>query len=72
MNFGQNLYNWFLTNAQPLVMLGLVAIGIYLIIKREFTKLIGFLVIGVIAVALVFNTAGVKDVLLELANRIMG
>ena len=40
--------------------------------KREFSKLIGFLVIALIAVGLVFNAGGVKDVLLELFNRIIG
>lgn len=44
MNFGVNLYNWFLTNAQSLVLMAIVVIGIYLGFKREFSKLIGFLV----------------------------
>ena len=72
MNFGQNLYNWFLSNAQSLVLLAIVVIGLYLGIKREFSKLIGFLIIAIIAVGLVFNAAGVKDILLELFNRIIG
>lgn len=72
MNFGQNLYNWFLSNAQSLVLLAIVAIGLYLGFKREFSKLIGFLIIAIIAVGLVFNAAGVKDILLELFNRIIG
>ena len=63
MNFGQNLYNWFLSNAQSLVLIGF---------KREFSKLIGFLVLALIAVGLVFNAAGVKDVLLQLFNKIIG
>ena len=46
--------------------------GIYLGFKREFSKLIGFLVVALIAVGLVFNAAGVKDVLLELFNKIIG
>ena len=71
MNFGVNLYNWFLTNAQSLVLMAIVVIGIYLGFKREFTKLIGFLV-SLIAVGLVFNAAGVKDVLLTLFNQIIG
>ena len=45
MNFGQNLYQWFLSNAQSLVLM---------------------------AVGLVFNAGGVKDVLLELFNKIIG
>lgn len=69
MNFGVNLYNWFLTNAQSLVLMAIVVIGIYLGFKREFSKLIGFLVVSPIAVGLVFNAAGVKDVLLTLFNQ---
>ncbi|MDU3299727.1 MAG: hypothetical protein E7E67_19855 [Clostridioides difficile] len=60
MNFGQNLYQWFLSNAQSLVLMAIVVIGI------------GFLVVALIAVGLVFNAGGVKDVLLELFNKIIG
>ena len=66
MNFGQNLYQWFLSNAQSLVLMAIVVIGIYLGFKREFSKLIGFLVVALIAVGLVFNAGGVKDVLLAI------
>lgn len=72
MNFGVNLYNWFLANAQSLVLLAIVVIGVWLAFKREFSKLIGFLVIAVIAVGLVFNTAGAKDLLLNLFNKAIG
>ena len=72
MNFGQNLYNWFLSNAQSLVLMAIVVIGIYLGFKREFSKLIGFLVVALVAVGLVFNASGVKDVLLQLFNKIIG
>ena len=58
MNFGQNLYQWFLSNAQSLVLMAIVVIGIYLGFKREFSKLIGFLVVALIAVGLVFNAGG--------------
>ena len=72
MNFGQNLYNWFLSNAQSLVLLAIVVIGLYLGFKREFYKLIGFLVVSLVAVGLVFNADGVKYILLELFNKIIG
>lgn len=49
-----------------------LSIGIYLGFKREFSKLIGFLVIALVAVGLVFNAVVVKDVLLNLFNKIMG
>lgn len=72
MNFGQNLYNWFLSNTQSLVLMAIVVIGIYLGFNREFSKLIGILVIVLIAMRLVFNASDVKDVLLKLFNRIIG
>ena len=72
MNFGQNLYNWFLSNAQSLVLLAIVVIGLYLGFKRKFSKLIGFLVVSLVAVGLVFNADGVKDILPELFNKIIG
>ena len=72
MNFGVNLYNWLLSNAQPLVLVAIVVIGLYLGFKREFTKLIGFLVVAMLSVGLVFYAAGVKDVLLNLFNQILG
>ena len=72
MNFGQNLYNWFLSIAQSLVLLAIVVIGLSLGFKREFSKLIGFLVVSLVAVGLVFNADGVKDILLELFNKIIG
>ena len=50
MNFGQNLYNWFLSNAQSLVLMAIVVIGIYLGFKREFSKLIGFLIVALIGI----------------------
>ncbi len=72
MNFGQNLYNWFLSNAQSLVLMAIVIIGVYLGFKREFSKLIGFIIIALISVGLVFNASGVKNILLELFNKIIG
>ena len=72
MNFGQNLYNWFLSNALSVGLLSIVLTGLYLGFKREFSKLIGFLVVSLVAVGLVFNADGVKDILLELFNKIIG
>ncbi|RHS73446.1 hypothetical protein DW952_14825 [Ruminococcus sp. AM44-9AT] len=52
--------------------MAIVVIGIYLGFKREFSKLIGFLVVALVAVGLVFNASSVKDVLLQLFNKIIG
>ena len=72
MNFGQNLYNWFLSNAQSLVLLAIVVIGLYLGFKREFSKLIGFLVVSLVAVGLVVKSAGGNVNLSELFKKIKG
>lgn len=72
MNFGANLYNLVMTNAQYLVLVALVIMGVYFGFKREFSKMIGFLIVAAVAVLLVFNTAGVKDILLQIANTIIG
>lgn len=55
MNFGQNSYNCFLSNTQSLVLMAIAVIGVYFDFKREVPKLIGFLVIALIAVGLVFK-----------------
>ena len=52
--------------------MAIAVIGVYLGFKREFSKLIGLLVIALIDVGLVFNASGVKDVLLQLFNKIIG
>ena len=62
----------FIKRTELSVLMAIVVIGIYLGFKREFSKLIGFLVVALIAVGLVFNAGGVKDVLLELFNKIIG
>lgn len=71
-NVGKNLYDWFLLNAKPLVLMAIVVIGVYLAFKREITKLIGFGMIALIAVMLVYNTSGVQEFMLEIGNKFLG
>jgi len=49
------------------MLLAIVVIGLYLGFKREFSK-----IIALIAVGLVFNAGVVKDVFLNLFNKIIG
>ncbi|WP_300921574.1 hypothetical protein [uncultured Dubosiella sp.] len=60
------------SNAQSLMLMAIMVIGIYLGFKHEFSKHIGFLVVALIAIGLVFNASDVKGVLLELFNKIAG
>ena len=71
MNFGQNLYNWFLSNAQSLVLLAIVVIGLYLGFKREFSKLLAFNYCDYCS-WLSLQRCWSKDILLELFNHIIG
>ncbi len=72
MNIGENILNWFLGIAQPIVVVALIVSGVVLFFKKEFSKLIVLGIIAVISILLVFNPWGVKDVLLNLGNTIMG
>jgi len=72
MDIGKNLYDLVVGNAQNLVLVALVIIGVYFGFKREFTKLIGVVIVAAIAVGFVFNANGVKDLLLTLFNTVFG
>lgn len=72
MNFGQNLYNWFSSQAQPIVIVGIIVMGIFLLWQKKLTELVAFAVVAVIAVGLVFNPYGVKDALLNVFNTLFG
>lgn len=72
MNFGQNALTWFQSNAQPIVLIAIIAFGIYFALKRELTKLLGALLIFVLAVGFVYDPAGVKEILLSLFKKIFG
>jgi multisubunit Na+/H+ antiporter MnhC subunit len=72
MNFGQNFLDWLSSNAQPLVLAAFVVMGLYLIYKREITKLIGFVILAIIVAVMVFNPSGFKDVMLSIGNKVFG
>ena len=71
MDFGQNLYDWFLGNAQPIVLLGIVVVAVILLFKRKFTELLAVVVVAIIAVGFVFNTSGTKDAMLDVYNKVI-
>ncbi|MEL5938194.1 hypothetical protein WN865_01200 [Tetragenococcus halophilus] len=70
MNFGQNLWNWFSGNAQPLVLMGIAAIGLYMLLERKMSKVVGLVIIAVVVVGFVFFTSDVKDLLGNLFNEV--
>ena len=50
MNFGQGIYTWLMTNIQPLVLGGIIIVGLVLLFKHKIAELIVFAIIAVIAV----------------------
>ena len=71
MNFGTNMYNWIMNNAGPIYLCALIGIGVWFIIKSEFSKLPALAVIGVISSLLIFNGDGVKNFLLAIGNSLI-
>lgn len=71
MNFGTNLYNWFLPNAQSLALAVIAFLGVWFGIKREFSKLAVTLLVAVLVVLFTFNPSGVKGVLLNFGNKLI-
>lgn len=72
MNFGQNTLNWLLTQGQALVLVGCIIFAVFFAIKRETNKLVGFLIVAAIALFVVFNPYGFKDLLLMVTNKVFG
>ena len=68
--FGQNLYQWLVQNVQPIVLAGLLVVGVYLMIERKISKVIGLIFVSIIAVGFVFATDSVRDFLLNIFNTI--
>lgn len=70
MNFGQNIFNWLQGNLQPLVLCGIVACGVYFFVERKFSKILGLILVAIVAVGFVFATSSVKDLFLNLFQQI--
>ena len=68
MTFGQGIYTWLMTNIQPLVLGGIIIVGLVLLFKHKIAELIVFAIIAVIAVGFVFNPSGTKDTMLKIYN----
>ncbi len=70
MNFGQNLLTWLQTNLQPLVLVGIIGTGAYFFIEKKFSKIIGLVVVAILAVGFAFATTEVKDIFLNIFKSI--
>lgn len=70
MDFGQNFYNLLLSNIQPLVLGGLLIMGVMIMVRKKIAEMVGFVIVAIIAIGIVFNPTGTKDVMLKVYNGI--
>ena len=61
MNFGENIQNWFSVQIGALFLVIIGAVAIYFLIKREFSRFVGFAVFAMIVGVFVFTPDSVKD-----------
>lgn len=72
INIGQNFMNLVVDNAGPIAMTLLIIGGLYCLAKRKLAEAFGLLAMAIIAFVLIYNPVGVKDVLVNIGNQIMG
>lgn len=70
MDFGQNFYNLLLSNIQPLVLGGLLIMGGMIMLRHKIAEMVGFVIVAIIAIGIVFNPTGTKDFMLKVYNGI--
>ena len=61
MNFGENLQEWFSTQVGALFMVIIGAVAIYFLVRREFSKFVGFGVFAMIVGVFVFTPESIKE-----------
>lgn len=66
MNFGENIQAWFSTQIGALFMVIIGAVAIYFLVKREFSRFVGFGIFAMIVGVFVFAPNNVK----ALGNRL--
>lgn len=70
MNFGQNILELVQTNVAPLFLVVLACVAIYFLVKREMTKFFGFIVVAIVVAGFVFDSEGVKNILVNIFKTI--
>ena len=70
MNFGQNILEFVQTNVAPIFLVVLACVAIYYLVKREMTKFAGFILVAIIVAGFVFDSEGVKNILVNIFKTI--
>ena len=72
MNFGENLHNWFSTEMGAVFMVVIGAIAIFFLVRREFSKFIGFAVFAMITGVFIFQPDSVVSLGSKLWTTVFG
>ena len=70
MNFGQGVYNFLKTNIEGLALGGILLAAVYFCWERKISKIIGLIVVGIVAAGFIFATTDVKGILVDLFRNI--
>lgn len=72
VNIGQNFMNLVVDNAGPIAMTLLIIGALYCMAKRKLAETFGLVILAIVVFVLIYNPEGVKDVLLDIGNQVMG
>ncbi|ALA55249.1 hypothetical protein CAY60_020790 [Shouchella clausii] len=72
MNFGQNIQSWFSTQIGALFLVIIGAVAIYFLVKREFSRFVGFAVFALIVSVFVFMPQQVRTLGRTLWSTVFG
>lgn len=60
MNFGENIQHWFSAQVGALFLVAIGALAIYYLIRREFSRFVGFGIFALIVSVFVFAPGSIK------------
>jgi hypothetical protein len=72
MNFGENIQTWFSTQIGALFLVIIGAVAIYFLVRREFSRFVGFAVFAMIVGVFVFTPDLVKNLGSNLWRTVFG
>ncbi|WP_134704947.1 hypothetical protein [Ammoniphilus sp. YIM 78166] len=72
MNFGENIQNWFSVQIGAVFMVVLGALAIVYLIRREFSKFIGFFVFALMVSVFVFFPESIKTLGKSVFDKVFG
>ncbi|HER2025535.1 hypothetical protein LCL90_22900 [Bacillus infantis] len=72
MNFGENIQEWFSAQIGALFLVIIGAVAIYFLVKREFSRFVGFALFAMVVGVFVFTPDSVKDLGSKLWETVFG